>query len=114
MCLVVSTLVGWGGLGWAAHLCSTWSLLSGGRQTGYQSTSGLSLCSDPIGQSRSHGQGQSRGLEKDSPDGKSCSHFAKGCAAHGRRARGGSGALVPLLPGQTKSGAEGQEAIEMV
>ena len=86
MCLVVGTLVGWGGLGWAAHLCSMWCLLSGGRQTGYQSTSWPSLCSDPIGQSRSHDQGQSRGLEKDSPDGRSCSHFAKGCAPHGRRA----------------------------
>ena len=63
MCLVVSTLVGWGGLGWAAHLCSTWSLLSGGRQTGYQSTSGLSLCSDPIGQSRSHDQADVSGSE---------------------------------------------------
>uniref|UniRef100_A0AC11CNE3 RNA polymerase III subunit H n=1 Tax=Ovis aries TaxID=9940 RepID=A0AC11CNE3_SHEEP len=58
----------------------------GGRQTGYQSTSGLSLCSDPIGQSRSRGQGQSQGLEKGSPSGRSCSHFAKGCAPHGRRA----------------------------
>ena len=40
------------------------------RRTGHQNTSGPSLCSDPIGQSRSRGQDQSQGLEKDSPVGR--------------------------------------------